>query len=79
MKVTDNHRARQERRRRDASPPAGCSERRREPERRLPVMEESTLSDSDWQKFFGTPLHPSEKSDHKLFQAGGAVGKANNG
>lgn len=78
MQSIDNHRARQERRRSDAGPPNGCSERRRTAERRLPELKESALSDADWQKYFGAPLSPSEKSEFKMFQAVDLLGRTYN-
>lgn len=46
-------RSRSDRRQRDAGPPHGCFDRRRRCERRLPNVEEGTLSDAEWQVFFG--------------------------
>lgn len=46
-------RSRSERRQRDAGPPRGCFERRRRCERRLPEVEDSAISDAEWQMFFG--------------------------
>lgn len=53
MAFSFERRTRQERRQRDAGAPAGCYERRRRTERRLPEAAEVFLSDSDWEKLFG--------------------------
>jgi hypothetical protein len=46
-------RALRERRLRDLGPPKGCDDRRREIERRLPVVAEYAISDAEWKLFFG--------------------------
>ncbi len=42
-----------ERRGRNMGPPKGWLERRHRAERRLPVVEEASLSDDDFAKYFG--------------------------
>jgi hypothetical protein len=42
-----------ERRQRDVGPPAGCADRRRLTERRVPRLPENTMSDAEWQSLFG--------------------------
>jgi len=53
MTSSTERRTRSDRRSRDAGPPKGCNERRLRAERRLPEIQESTISDSDWDSLFG--------------------------
>lgn len=46
-------RAKTERRIKDIGPPKGCFERRKRPDRRLPVAEETAMSDAEFQLLFG--------------------------
>lgn len=46
-------RVKTERRKRDIGPPPGCFERRKRPDRRLPVAEETAMSDAEFQLLFG--------------------------
>lgn len=45
-----------DRRQRDLGPPVGNCERRQVADRRLPKVEEFSISESDWQKLFGQRL-----------------------
>lgn len=45
-----------DRRQYDLGPPAGSGERRQFADRRLPKVEEFSISESDWQKLFGQRL-----------------------
>ena len=47
----------QDRRQRDAGPPSGCDDRRRETVRRLPVAMEHAISDAEWKAFFGATVY----------------------
>jgi len=47
-------RTRTDRRQFDSGPPRGCFERRRHAERRLPTAEESSISDAEWERYFGS-------------------------
>jgi hypothetical protein len=51
--ANSERRARLDRRLRDAGPPAGWRDRRRSRERRLPEMHEETVSESEWEMYFG--------------------------
>jgi hypothetical protein len=42
-----------ERRERDVGPPAGCADRRRMTERRVPRLPENAMSDAEWQLLVG--------------------------
>jgi hypothetical protein len=52
--MSNERRARPERRGRDVGPPSGCFDRRRTVERRLPETAEAELSADDFAKFFGS-------------------------
>jgi hypothetical protein len=53
MEQIVERRSLRERRQRDVGPPAGCSDRRRLTERRVPRLPENTMSDAEWQLLFG--------------------------
>ena len=69
MQVTEKPRTHSERRRHDSGAPVGYADRRSGRERRLPAVKELSLSDSEWERYFGTPINPSKKSDYKMHQA----------
>lgn len=46
-------RTKTERRKKDIGPPKGCHERRKQPDRRLPIAEEAELSDDEFARLFG--------------------------
>lgn len=50
----ENRRTRSDRRQLDFGPPAGCCERRKHAERRLPVAEEAEMSAEDFARLFGS-------------------------
>ena len=52
--MSNERRARPERRCRDVGPPSGCFDRRRTVERRLPESVEAELSADDFAKLFGS-------------------------
>jgi hypothetical protein len=54
MDASVERRIKAERRQFDSGPPRGCFERRRHAERRLPTAEESSISDADWERYFGS-------------------------
>ena len=60
--MSNERRERQERRKRDAGPPAGCFERRRTVERRLPAAAEAELSADDFAKYFGSLAKTASKT-----------------
>ena len=60
MEQTVERRASRERRQRDVGPPAGCADRRRLTERRVPRLPENTMSDAEWQLLFGVTDTPGE-------------------
>ncbi|HXE36884.1 MAG TPA: hypothetical protein VN639_00310 [Azonexus sp.] len=66
--VTVDRRSRTDRRQFDSGPPRGCFERRRRAERRLPTAEENTISDAEWELYFGAagraPVIPDAVLDH---------------
>lgn len=52
-KTMSERRVKTERRKKDIGPPPGCFERRKSPDRRLPVAEETAISDAEFQLLFG--------------------------
>ena len=68
------HRQPMERRGRDTGPPRGCFERRRNAERRLPVAEEASVSDADFEIYFGAMIRHADKSDYALELAADVLG-----
>jgi len=61
----ENRRNLSDRRLRDYGPPAGCVERRKHAERRLPVTDELELSADDFTKLFGS-VAKLTNSDYQL-------------
>lgn len=53
MKTRPTQRNTNDRRQQDNGPPKGWRERRRAPERRIPELEECTISEADWLLYFG--------------------------
>lgn len=76
MAVSMERRQRSERRHGDCGPPKGCCERRRRTERRLPELVEATISDSEWEKFFGRTTDVSTNRGDPLDQAAEVFGRA---
>lgn len=64
----ENRRNLADRRLRDYGPPAGCTERRKHAERRLPVAGEVELSADDFTKLFGS-VAKLTNSDYQLDSA----------
>ena len=69
MQETEKPRVYSERRRHNSGAPVGCANRRSGRERRLPAVKELSLSGSEWETYFSTPVNPSEKSDFKTQRA----------
>jgi hypothetical protein len=69
MQETEKPRVHRERRHDDLGAPVGCADRRSGRERRLPAVKELSLSESEWKRYFSTPINPSEKSDYESHQA----------
>lgn len=69
MDATVERRTRKDPRQLDSGPPSGCFDRRRRAERRLPTAEESLISDTDWDRYFGTTAGASNSSDVMLDHA----------
>lgn len=57
-------RAAADRRDEDLGPPAGWKDRRRTTERRIPSVEEATISEDEWLAYF-TPRQPDETTAHE--------------
>lgn len=53
MEQIVERRSSRERRQHDVGPPAGCTDRRRLTERRVPRLAENTMSDAEWRSLFG--------------------------
>ena len=51
-----------DRRMADQGPPQGCDERRTHADRRLPMVEECAISDTELEQLFGHP-HAQDKQD----------------
>lgn len=62
-------RTRPERRNRDVGPQHGCSERRRQAERRLPSAEEATISADEFARYFGSVAAVQEGAEASAEQA----------
>lgn len=75
MNSTVDRRVRKEQRQFDAGPPRGCFERRRRPERRLPKAEESSISDAEWERYFGSAGATSSTADTLLDHAADVLDK----
>ena len=78
MPQTADRRARDDQRLVDTGPPRGCCERRRRAERRLPSIEESTISDAEWERLFGSHLRDQTASNPLLDQAAEIFDRAKN-
>lgn len=70
MTKNNDRRAVHDRRDIDKGPPAGWADRRRSTERRLPDINESDISEADWEMYFGakpdesvTPNTPESTAD----------------
>lgn len=66
-------RVKAERRKADIGPPAGCFERRKRPDRRLPVAEETTMSDAEFQLLFGAAASKSLRNQAATHEQASAV------
>lgn len=75
MQATEKLRAPRGRRHHDSGAPDGCADRRCGRERRRPLAQELSLSDSEWKTYFSTPVNPSEKSDYETRQALDVLGR----
>jgi hypothetical protein len=75
MQVTEKPRVFSERRHQDSGAPVGRANRRSGRERRLPAVKKLSLSDSEWESYFSSPINPSEKSDYKMDLALEALSK----
>ncbi|MGE5470612.1 MAG: hypothetical protein ACM3X0_07445 [Bacteroidota bacterium] len=69
MTTSDERRAPSDRRGRDAGPPAGWRDRRRNAERRLPLAEEAEMSADEFARYFGCMTASPCPSDGLLDQA----------
>lgn len=69
MNSAVERRIRKERRQFDSGPPPGCFERRRRAERRLPTAEESSISDAEWELYFGSAGTAANTADTMLDHA----------
>ncbi|MER2539515.1 MAG: hypothetical protein ABTQ26_09760 [Azonexus sp.] len=78
MPQTADRRARDDQRLVDRGPPSGCCERRRRAERRLPSIEESTISDAEWESLFGSHLRDQTASNPLLDHAAEIFDRAKN-
>lgn len=58
MPANDERRRGVDRRVRDLGAPEGVDERRTQAERRLPIPQESPISEADWEKYFGPLARP---------------------
>lgn len=59
MYTTTNRRRPNDRRQSDLGPPSGWKDRRRTTERRIPVIEERQVSESEWLTYFGKSITPN--------------------
>jgi hypothetical protein len=75
MDAPVERRTRSDRRQFDSGPPRGCFDRRRHAERRLPTAEESTISDAEWERYFGAAGPASNTTDPMLDHAAEVLDK----
>ena len=78
MPQTADRRVRNDQRLDNSGPPLGCCERRRRTERRLPSIEESMISDAEWERLFGSHSHDQNASNPLLDQAAEIFDRARN-
>jgi hypothetical protein len=62
MKKDLTARAAQDRRDEDRGPPCGWKDRRRKAERRIPTVEETDMSESQWLNYFGRSLEENTEN-----------------
>ena len=58
----NERRAPNDRRSEDSGPPSGWKDRRRRTERRIPEIREQTMTEAEWQQYFGggSPVKPEQ-------------------
>ena len=78
MPQTADRRVRNDQRLDDSGPPRGCCERRRRAERRLPSIEESMISDAEWERLFGSHSRDQTANNPLLDQAAEIFDRARN-
>lgn len=61
----------------DLGPPGGWKERRRNTERRIPTVEEQSMTEAEWLSYFGTPTAAPQVSQADD-AAADILGKARN-
>lgn len=76
MKKEHKARAAQDRRSQDKGPPSGWKERRRTAERRIPAVEETSMTEAEWLSYFGAtkPVTAPAIETHEI--AAEILGKA---
>lgn len=65
-----------DRRNDDLGPPGGWKERRHNTERRIPTVEEQTMTETEWLSYFGTPAKESPDTTMADEAAADILGKA---
>lgn len=63
MAASTERRKGADRRVRDLGAPSGMTERRVQAERRLPTPQEAPISESDWEKYFGSVTREAKGSN----------------
>ncbi len=76
MEKEQKARAANDRRDDDCGPPSGWKERRRTAERRIPSVEETDMTEAEWQNYFGSEKSavPQTSETHEI--AAEILGKA---
>lgn len=64
MTSEKDRRAGSDRRQLEVGPPAGWKDRRRRTERRIPEIDECTVSESEWELYFGN-AKPAKAGAHR--------------
>ncbi len=76
MKKEQTARATSDRRDGDCGPPSGWKERRRTPERRIPSVEETDMTEAEWISYFGAKESAATPSAEAHEIAAEILGKA---
>lgn len=76
MNKEQKERAASDRRDDDQGPPCGWKERRRNAERRIPSVEETEMSETEWLSYFGSPQPKTAASEQTHEIAADILGKA---
>ncbi|MDE2440316.1 MAG: hypothetical protein KGP14_04770 [Betaproteobacteria bacterium] len=74
MNKEHKERAATDRRDDDIGPPCGWKDRRHNTERRIPTVEEQTMTEAEWLSYFGAPV--TESTEQSAEAAADILGRA---